>query len=145
MSAPYARDVWEGAKPLVPVGLGPRFVGDFAELTPGCQVWSKERRHDNDDPIGGVLVAIGERLNDDGELLRSFTCLDPYRTRPRITVHVLTDTEVNRDALGPVDFARVRGLWRRLAEEIAGGKGMAKPFEYELDRWQHVLMGVLAA
>lgn len=126
---------------------GAALLGDVTMLTVGCTVWSRERFYAGPDrsPLGGVIVRIDEKRSEDGEVWRFYVCIDPYRTRPTITLNRLEIGEVDPEAMEGVLLERVRLLWRRLAEEIGRGRGMASTREIEIDRYQHVLLGALAA
>lgn len=112
-----------------------RRIGTLSMVTVGStQVWSSTRRHGvSDEPVGGVVVSIDEHVDPEtGEVARSYVTLDPFRTRPEITVHTIDEDEVTQQGVEPVDTARLVGLIRRLSEELfrpyegrAGGKSKA--------------------
>lgn len=98
---------------------------EFVDI--GCVVWSAKRGYkgvdeftdDQVEPIGGVVIAVTEKLDtDSGEIDRSFLVVDHTRTRPFLRWNTLTELEVNKAAIEwPDSQVHVR-LWRRLAEDI---------------------------
>lgn len=135
-------------KPLIDKRLGAsRLIGDVALLEIGCLVWSTERRtlHGSDDnPMGGIIVSLSERVDEEtGEIVRTFMTIDPYNTRPLIRPRVLTPREIDRETMERANDGLVRGLFRRLAEEIGKSRGPLTQKTLEFDRWQHNLASVV--
>lgn len=144
MGAGFNREVWEGKKPMVAPTRGARTIGDFALLELGCSIWSTERKNHRDEPLGGVIVDIFDKRNEDtGFVERAFRCIDPYSLRPFIQLHVLVESEVDREALEAPDNARLRKIVRRLAEDIAKGKSSLTTHDLDAIAWIHKLAGVV--
>lgn len=140
----FDRGVWDGEKPLVAPTRGARTIGDFALLEIGCSCWSTERKDHRDNPLGGVIIDIFDKRNEDtGYAERAFRCIDSYNLRPFVQVHVLVESEVDRAALEPPDNARLRKIIRRLAEDIAKGKSSLTTLELDHIAWIHKLAGVV--
>jgi hypothetical protein len=134
--------------PLVDPRLGAsRLIGDIGQLEVGCIAWSQERRTlqgSSDTPVGGLVVSIAERVEQEtGEIVPTFVTIDPYNTRPLIRTRVLTPAEIDRETMERADDGLVRGLVRRLAEEIGKSRGPITQKLIEFDRWQHSLVSVV--
>lgn len=104
-----------------------RVAGIVRHVDVGCRVYSTIRHRvgpgGEPDPIGGLVVAVTEKLNDDtGEVDRAFLTFDDQRTRPRLQWHTLLESEVDRDLIEAVDIHTLANAWRRLAEEITYSK-----------------------
>jgi hypothetical protein len=144
MSGGFNRAVWDGEAPLVAPARGSRTIGDFTLLEIGCAVWSTERKNHREEGLGGVIVDIFDKHNEDtGYVERAFRCIDPYSLRPFVQVHVLVESEVDREALEGPESARLRKIIRVLAEGIAKGKGALSTQDLEHGAWIHKLMGVV--
>lgn len=144
MSAGFNRDVWDGKKPMAAPARGARTIGDFTLLEVGHSVWSTKRKDHRDEPLGGVIIAIFDKRDPDtGFTERAFRCIDPFSLRPFVQVHVLVESEVDREALEPADNARLRKIIRRLAEDIAKGKSSLTTAELDHIAWMHKLAGVV--
>jgi hypothetical protein len=125
-------------------------------IEPGVLAWSSTRGYEGigDDgsqlaPIGGVVVESWDVVDQEGEVERHHRCIDPYRIRPRITVHVLAESEINREALDGAMPSTLANILRRLCEEVAykGPKrrtGCVMPEHLQLAATIHVIAGLLA-
>jgi hypothetical protein len=123
---------------------GARTMGDLALLELGCSVWSRERRHADDVPIGGVIVGVHDVADrETGEVSRVFDVLDPYRTRPHFHFYILTEAEIDRSVLEPPESHRLRTLIRRMGEEVGKGRGLFTPQHVRLVALMHLLTGLL--
>lgn len=128
---------------------GAHGIGGVALLEPGMTAWSRTRRDANDEPVGGVVLDVVDQVDTEtGERVRSFLCLDPYRLRPRLSFHRLTEDEIAHDGLELPSTSRCASLVRRLCEEVAldGHKrrtGLMDPRHAELVVHAHRLTGVL--
>lgn len=102
-------------------------IGVVALIEPGVIAWSKTLGYEGvgeDDrqlePVGGVVVEVIDTPDPEtGELERSFRVLDPYRTRPRLTWHVLRESDVDRETVTVAPPSTIASLVRRLCEEVA--------------------------
>lgn len=140
----FDRAVWDGTKPIGAPARGARTIGDFALLELGCSVWSTTRKDHRENPLGGVIIDIFDKLDQEtGEVERAFRCIDSYNLRPFVQVHVLVESEVDRGALEGPDNARLRKIIRRLAEDIAKGKSSLTSLELDHIAWIHKLAGVV--
>lgn len=123
----------------------------------GTVVWSSTRGYEGVDddgsqlePVGGVVVEVLDTVDEaTGELGRAFRCLDPYRARPRLTWHVLAESEVDRTTLDVAAPSTIGNLYRRLCEEVAmnGHKrrsGLVMPEHVALAPHIHRLGSLLA-
>jgi len=100
--------------------LGAHTIGVQALDLVGCTIWSAQRRHEgSEDPVGGLLVEVIERVTEDGERQRAYRCLNPYSTRPRLLWSVLTEAAVDLETVEPPNTSRTVALFRRLCEEAA--------------------------
>lgn len=102
-------------------------IGAVALIEPGVLAWSKTRGYEGvgDDgsqlePVGGVVVDSWDMADPEtGEVERRLRVLDPYRSRPRLTWHVLDESDVDRETLDVAGPAMIGKLYRRLCEEVA--------------------------
>lgn len=84
------------------------------------QVWSSTRTDSYGHPLGGLVVSIDESHDPEtGEIERAFICVDPFNTRPKLTVHRIAEKEVTQQGVEAVDPSRLTFLVRRLAEDLA--------------------------
>ena len=123
---------------------------------PGALLWSTTRGYEGVgedgsqlEPIGGLVVDVLDVVDKDtGEAERAFRVIDPFRVRPRLTWHVLLESEVNRETLDVAGPGTIGALYRRLCEEVAmdGHKRRRRtmPEHVELAPVIHVLAGLLA-
>lgn len=131
-------------------------VTDARWVQPGAIVWSTTRGYAGvgDDgsqlePVGGVVVEVLDVVDKDtGEAERAFRVIDPFRVRPRLTWHVLVESEVNRETLDAAGPGTIGALYRRLCEEVAmdGHKRRRRstPEHIDLAPVIHVLASLLA-
>jgi hypothetical protein len=113
---------WNGEKPLVDPRMGARSIGDIARLTVGCEVWSVNRVDANEEALGGVVLEVTDKIEDD-ELIRSFRVINPFlHVRDPRAYSVITVTEANREGLCVADTGTLGRLIRRLAT-AAGNEG----------------------
>lgn len=124
--------------------MSARILTALNEVTLGCSVWSAERRHDDDLPVGGVVVAM-ESVPDaeTGEVCKFFKTMDPYRRKG--AVHSVRESEIDLGSIEGLDYSRVNRLIRRMAEDVAKGKGTLLPEHGQLVDWMHALLRGVAA
>lgn len=126
-------------------------------IGPGVLAWSRTRGYEGvgDDgsqlePVGGVVVDSWDVADPEtGEVERRLRVIDPYRVRPRLTWHVLAESEVDRSTLDVAGPAMIGKLYRRLCEEVAlNGRrprsGAVMPEHVELAPIIHRLGSLLA-
>ena len=102
-------------------------ITDVRHVQPGVLCWSAKRGYAGVgedggqlEPVGGVVVAVLDVVDrETGEAERAVRTIDPYRTRPRLTWHVLVESEVNRETLDVAGPGMLGTLYRRLCEEVA--------------------------
>lgn len=112
---------------------GARTIGLLAMVDVGWEIWSRTddpalmRLTSSGDPRGGVVVEVATRVDVDeetGEIteLRAFRTLDPYRTRPELHWTILSEAQVNTDALASEEARPDRyRTWRlivRLGQDV---------------------------
>lgn len=132
-------------------------IGAVALIEPGVIAWSKTRGYEGvgDDgaqlePIGGVVVDSWDVPDPEtGEVERHLKVLDPYRCRPRLTWHVLPESDVDRSTLDVAGPGTIGKLYRRLCEEVAMKErrprtGVVRPEHVELAPIIHRLGSLLA-
>jgi hypothetical protein len=140
----FNRAVWDGEAPMVAPARGSRTIGDLALLEVGCCVWSTERKNHREDPLGGVIVGVFEKRDEDtGYPERSFKVIDSYNLRPFIQTHVIAEREVDREAVEGPESSRLRKIIRALAADIAKGKSSLTTTDLEHIAWMHKLAGVV--
>lgn len=131
-------------------------ITDVRFVQPGAIVWSTKRGYagvgedgSQLEPIGGLVVEVLDVIDrETGEAERAVRTIDPYRTRPRLTWHVLVESEINRETLDAAGPGMIGGLYRRLCEEVAmdGNKRRRRtmPEHVDLAPVIHVLASLLA-
>jgi hypothetical protein len=143
----FNRAVWDGDAPLVAPTPGARTIGDLALLELGCSAWSAQRKNHRGDPLGGVIVDIFDKRNEDtGFAERAFRCLDPYNFEPKLKVpmvHVLLESEIDREAVEGPESSRLRKIIRALAYGISQGRSSLTTTDLEHIAWMHKLAGVV--
>ena len=124
--------------------MSSRLITALNEVTLGCSVWSAERRHSDDLPVGGVVVAMeGVVDQETGEVSKLFHTLDPYRRAN--AVHRLSEAEVDLGNLEGPDYSRLNKLVRRMAQDVAEGRGTLLPEHARFVEWMHTLVREVAA
>lgn len=83
----------------------------------GLLAWSKTRRYDDDSPMGGVVVEVIVSERAYGEIVRMYKVVDPYRDRPTVTWHVLSESDVDPDTITRADTFLAGHVGRRLLED----------------------------
>lgn len=118
-------------------------IGIMTLIDRGVTVWSCERRDARDEALGGVVVEITDDVDrETGEVVRTFTCLDPYGGGP-VKVRHIAENEVRQSGIEATDGARLTRLVKRLAAELAARPGSyLDPWAAERVRWMYVLTGL---
>lgn len=129
---------------------GSHHIGALALVDVGVSVYSRSRRHAQDDrPIGGVVIDTGGRpvLEDGeptGEIMRTYEVLDIYEPVLEKAFHSIEEADVDPENMEPVYDPTLRKLVCRLDEAVAKTKG--KQFDGRHSRYQAIagrLMGVI--
>ena len=123
--------------------MSSRLITALNEVTLGCSVWSAERRHSDDLPVGGVVVAMESVPDETGEIRRFYKTVDPYRRKG--AVHLLNELEVDLSSIEGPEHQRLNKLVRRMAQDVAEGRGTLMPEHAQLVDWMHVLVRETAA
>lgn len=96
-----------------------RLPGPVEFVDVGVECWAKNHRRSDGDPIGGIVLAVTEKFDEDsGEIDRSFLVVDPYVTQPYLRWTNLREVDVDRNNLNQPEHAILWRLWRRMAEAI---------------------------
>lgn len=131
-------------------------ITDVRWAQPGTVLWSTTRGYagvgedgSQLEPIGGMVVEVLDVVDqENGDVERAFRVIDHFRTRPRLTWHVLLESEVNRETLDTAGPGTIGALYRRLCEEVAmdGNKRRRRtmPEHVDLAPVIHVLASLLA-
>lgn len=116
-------------------------TGDRLLAEPGCEAWAKvdggdARMRWDGEPRGGIILEVTQSPVVDEETgectyLRAFRC---YDYDPRVPEHQKwsTLTEAQIAAFEPANVARLRGVYRKWAKQIAENKTTATAREIDL-------------
>lgn len=123
--------------------IGGRVIEHHGEIRPGCCVWSSRRSDWQLNPVGGVVVSITEtRDAETGEVGRAFLTLNPYSARGYIESRAIRAEEIGPDGAEEPVRSLVAGVARRLARQVADGRGALDDNDAEWCAWLYRLAGV---
>lgn len=114
--------------------------GDFRLAEPGAEVWARTdgditqvRMNPAGEARGGIILEVtADPDPETGEMRRAFRCFD-YTSGPTWrAVTVLTEAQVDPNSFSPPDWARIRGLYRRLCREVGVKRGTASCDEIDM-------------
>lgn len=157
LDARHRGKAWlRGGPELLDSRFGARTLGALAEVTLGCELWSRdnlEGRLDNHgDPLGGIVVGFdagGAPDLDTGELRPArFECYDPYAPWPHRAFVWLAEPEVDPSSIGPAKPSSLTLAVRRFAGEVCQHQRRRKTLtlsssEADLMRYGLLLSAVL--
>lgn len=108
----------------------------LADVQPGDMVWSRldsnDMRLDPDgEPRGGIVLTVGEKVTDDGEIIRCWRCFHPSAPWGRAFV-TLTEHQVDPGMCETPDRFRLSNTVRRFCQRIAEQAGPIDPEEGDL-------------
>lgn len=123
--------------------FGARTLGDMALVEPGCEVYARVdgdvadvRMRADGEARGGIVIEVTDTtiVDEDGAITqqRAFRCFDYQIPDLAKAFTVLTEAQVDPDGFEPPRIDRIRGLYRRLCQEVGAKRGTASAFEIDL-------------
>lgn len=125
------------ARAAAKVGPEAHRIGAIALVEPGMEVYSRDRRDEDDWPIGGVVVEVVHGMDPEtGESLRSFVCLSSRPEHGRsFRIRRISEMELGEADIQLANSSTLKGMAARVHESAAKALRKRGPVLPEVDTW----------
>lgn len=116
-----------GERPLLDSRFGARTIGAIAEITPGCEAWTRTDPLGDIAARGGIVVHVNpgqpDTISDDGEIVHHparYRCHNPAGHWPDQAFVTISETEIDPATVAPASALSLVAAIRRFCREVGG-------------------------